>query len=136
MGLFGFPSVEGPVFFVIRFRRRLRSLWSVLEDDGFFSNFLRSILSPAIFKPVNFLYLVVTFSVPVSSRVSGVASVLAAGLGSASGELLVGSSTISSGTFSSTGCGSVSVFGAGLSSEFCSKSIFPTFRSSLSSVRA
>ena len=136
MGLFDFPCVEGPVFFVIRFRRRLRSLWSVLEDDGFFSNFLRSILSPAIFKPVNFLYLVVTFSVPVSSGVSEVASVLAVGLGSDSGVLLVGSSTISSGTFSSTGCGSVSVFGSGLSSDFGSKSIFPTFRSPLSSVRA
>ena len=122
---------------MIRFRRRLRSLWSVFEVDGFFSNFLRSILSPAIFKPVNFLYLVVTLSVPASSFFSGgVTSVLTSGLASSAGVLLVGSSTISSGTFSSTGCGSVSVFGSGLSSDFGSKSIFPTFRSPLSSVRA
>ena len=44
LGFIWFPCAEGPVSFVIRFRRRLRSLLSVLEVDGF-SQFFGSILS-------------------------------------------------------------------------------------------
>ena len=135
LGLFCGPPL-GPVFFVIRLRRRLRSLLSALGFVSFFSNFLRSILSPAILSPVSFLYCVVTFSVSdvvvfsVSAcfcsicfcgveLVAGSAACFSVFIGSASGDSVLSWAS----TFS---------FGFG----FGSKSILPTWRRPLSSVRA
>ena len=121
---------------MIRLRRRLRSLLSALGFVSFFSNFLRSILSPAIFSPVSFLYFVVTFSVSAVAVFSGSACFCSVGFSG------VGFATVSaagSSVFIGSALG-VSVLFSALSSSlgfgFGSKSIFPTWLRPLSSVRA